>query len=877
MNTLTTNMIWDAINCPYKLHLRWNEASSEVSEYEEMKNQYASEMNLSYTNESKNELVFEKLIKFGFLQVQVTHMRIVDQNQETIDEPLIFVPYGKVSPKHRLLIAVLALISSENCLGGRIIYGDRMKYTRVKLHHFQDEAKQVCQKIEDICLGKLIPEVRLNRHCNQCPYQNRCRREAIEKDDLSLLGGIKEKDIKKWHSKGIFSLLQLSYQFKARRNRNRPDKYRRPHYFELQALSIKRNKVHIYNMPTLPETDVNLFLDVEGFNDQDFYYLIGLIVDDGKTIKQFSFWADHHRENFTIAIQLLDLIKQYDNYTLYHYGSYETKYLRFIARKLGSNYEEMVEQILQSSFNLLTVFYSNIYLPIYSNSLKEVGRYLEFDWTENNASGLQSIIWRKNWEKTGQRQLKDKLVQYNLEDCKALIVLRDFIISITKEGAEINPQGNFQHLHRTPLKLHFSKGNYALPQMKVINKIAYFDYDREKVQARTNKNIRKAIRRKKRAKVKRILKVNQRIQIEATHCIFCSGVNLKAGPQLSKKQTDLKFIRNGMKIWTILYTSNKYHCNDCLKWFLPENYPSDRLHYGHNLRSWAIHQHIVNLLSFRQIQNSLYDFFNISVSSTSLHAYKAYFGDYYLGTVKKLLEKILKSDVIYIDETPYKLHKDEVYAWVLTNGEEVVSLYRPDRKSAFLKDLLKNFRGVLVSDFFSGYDLLPCSQQKCLIHLMRDMNNDLLRNPFDEEFKRMVKEFTLLLQNTVSTIDRFGLKKRFLKKHQKEVKRFYQTILESEYSSDPAKHYQKRFRIYQGRLFQFLKHNNVSWHNGNAEHAIKLLAKHRNSSLKTMVKHRMEEYLVIMSIYQTCMYKVVGFLNFLRSKEREFDVYCDGN
>lgn len=84
MNTLTTNMIWDAINCPYKLHLRWNEAPSEVSEYEEMKNHYASEMKLSYTNKGKNELVSEKLIKFGFLQVQVTHLGVAKMFSDSL-------------------------------------------------------------------------------------------------------------------------------------------------------------------------------------------------------------------------------------------------------------------------------------------------------------------------------------------------------------------------------------------------------------------------------------------------------------------------------------------------------------------------------------------------------------------------------------------------------------------------------------------------------------------------------------------------------------------------------------------------------------------------------------------------------------------------
>ena len=41
----------------------------------------------------------------------------------------------------------------------------------------------------------------------------------------------------------------------------------------------------------------------------------------------------------------------------------------------------------------------------------------------------------------------------------------------------------------------------------------------------------------------------------------------------------------------------------------------------------------------------------------------------------------------------------------------------------------------LVSDFFSAYDGLDCLQQRCLIHLMRDMNRAMLDNPFDQELQ----------------------------------------------------------------------------------------------------------------------------------------------
>ncbi|WP_294273045.1 hypothetical protein [Propionivibrio sp.] len=48
---------------------------------------------------------------------------------------------------------------------------------------------------------------------------------------------------------------------------------------------------------------------------------------------------------------------------------------------------------------------------------------------------------------------------------------------------------------------------------------------------------------------------------------------------------------------------------------------------------------------------------------------------------------------------------------------------------------MERFKGVLVSDFYAAYDSVPCPQQKYLIHLRRDINEDLNKNPFDQESK----------------------------------------------------------------------------------------------------------------------------------------------
>ncbi len=56
------------------------------------------------------------------------------------------------------------------------------------------------------------------------------------------------------------------------------------------------------------------------------------------------------------------------------------------------------------------------------------------------------------------------------------------------------------------------------------------------------------------------------------------------------------------------------------------------------------------------------------------------------------------------------------------------------------------FKGVLVSDFYAAYDSIPCAQQKCLLHLMRDLNDAVLDNPYDESIKVIVTAFAELLR-----------------------------------------------------------------------------------------------------------------------------------
>jgi hypothetical protein len=197
--------------------------------------------------------------------------------------------------------------------------------------------------------------------------------------------------------------------------------------------------------------------------------------------------------------------------------------------------------------------------------------------------------------------------------------------------------------------------------------------------------------------------------------------------------------------------------------------------------------------------------------------------------------------------------------------EEVAYLYTPTREGDTIQTMLRDFTGVLVSDFYAAYDSIDCPQQKCLIHFIRDLNDDLLKHPYDNGLKQLAREFTGLLKPIVDTVERRGLRKRFLSKHKIFVDRFYKRLGGDFGSSEVAKKIVERLQKNRDTMFTFLRFDDVPWNNKNAEHAIKAFASLRDVIDGTTSESGLRDYLVLLSLCETCKYKSVDFLSFLRS------------
>ena len=227
--------------------------------------------------------------------------------------PIRFIFRNKLTKDDRLLLAFDALVLSQ-VLGrevslGKIIHGDDHATLKVKTSTLAGEVRKRLEKIATLLSSPTPPDLVLNRHCAECEFQARCRQKAIEKDDLSLLAGMSEKERQKLHSKGIFTVTQLSYTFRPRRRPKRLRDKREKYHHSLKALAIREKKIHIVGSPELKIEGTPVYLDVEGLPDRDFYYLIGVRIGNGESAVQHSLWADTAADEGRIWREFLGILE----------------------------------------------------------------------------------------------------------------------------------------------------------------------------------------------------------------------------------------------------------------------------------------------------------------------------------------------------------------------------------------------------------------------------------------------------------------------------------------------------------------------------------------------------------------------------------------
>ena len=182
--------------------------------------------------------------------------------------------------------------------------------------------------------------------------------------------------------------------------------------------------------------ELELFLDLEGtselFQDDPAWnclYLIGLIPrQTGEEKPYISYLAKKPDNEKAILADFLAYLREHaGRYRLYHWHHYEKTQLKKACERHG--FQEACESlILPYLVDLCTAAQSAYMLPTPGWSIKVVAPYFGFQWTQDASevdAMSSAMIWFKQAINDGSGTDMERVLKYNEDDCKAMIIVKD--------------------------------------------------------------------------------------------------------------------------------------------------------------------------------------------------------------------------------------------------------------------------------------------------------------------------------------------------------------------------------------------------------------------------------------------------------------------
>jgi predicted RecB family nuclease len=278
--------------------------------------------------------------------------------------------------------------------------------------------------------------------CKMCHWHTACLKELERSDDLTLLPelGRSKRNAMAGSIPTVSDLAKIDVdQFVVGKKTTFQgispatlNKFRE----RAQLVTTKGAKPYLTKPLELPSADLELFFDIEVDPMRDICYLHGFVErrggskDTERYIAFFTESVDGSEEERAFS-DALQYIRNQQPCIIYYYSKYE----RTIWRKLQAQYPsvctpEDIEELFhpdQSVDLYFDVVRKATEWPTRDYSIKTLAKYLGFNWRDTHPSGAASIEWFDHWVRSGNEEIKQRILDYNEDDCVATRVLLDAV------------------------------------------------------------------------------------------------------------------------------------------------------------------------------------------------------------------------------------------------------------------------------------------------------------------------------------------------------------------------------------------------------------------------------------------------------------------
>jgi uncharacterized protein len=196
----------------------------------------------------------------------------------------------------------------------------------------------------------------------------------------------------------------------------------------------------------LPQTSaaVELFFDIESDPMRDLCYLHGFVIRDRATSSEHFegiFAADTSASAERAAFaDAMALFRRHADALVIHCSKHE----RTTYRKLAAKYPDVASmseiETLFAGPRALDLYFDVVKpgteWPTHDHSIKSLATHCGFHWRDADPSGASSIQWFDQWARTGDAALRQRLLDYNEDDCRAMRMVWDRLRELGCDGID---------------------------------------------------------------------------------------------------------------------------------------------------------------------------------------------------------------------------------------------------------------------------------------------------------------------------------------------------------------------------------------------------------------------------------------------------------
>jgi transposase len=346
-------------------------------------------------------------------------------------------------------------------------------------------------------------------------------------------------------------------------------------------------------------------------------------------------------------------------------------------------------------------------------------------------------------------------------------------------------------------------------------------------------------------------RIDRTVEYRAECCPDCGGPLKHCSGSRDRYVEDVPVEVRVETVRHIIHRDWCPHCRKAVEPVITDALPNSSIGNGILVLSAWLHYALGNTIS--QILSVFNFHLQFQMSQGGLVQMWHRLADILLAWYEEIAEDIQHAGVLHGDETGWRVNGKTHWLWCFTSKTATIFTIERSRAGPVVLEFIKAcFDGVFVSDFWYAYNVLTCVQQKCLVHLLRELERVWKYKDhggdwpaFSKKLKRLIRD-AIRLRKSKDELDEATYQRRCERMEQR-----LRLIREYGWSNKEAKRLLKRLIRHQDEVLTFLHHADVPFENNFGERSIRGAVIMRKNSFNNRSEKGASTQSVLMSVFFT--------------------------